>query len=68
MDGTSMAAPHVAGAVALLLSRMAKTGQPIPTASQVASALRQKTWNYNARWDRGQGFGVLDVTALLAAF
>jgi endonuclease G len=68
MDGTSMAAPHVAGAIALLLSRSVGLGQPWPTASQISSALRQKTINYNSRWDRGQGFGIVDVSGLLAAF
>jgi endonuclease G len=69
MDGTSMAAPHVTGAIALLLSRMAELGQqPLPTASQIGAALRQKTINYSSQWDRGQGFGILDVTAFLAAF
>jgi len=67
-SGTSMAAPHVAGAIALLLSRMAKTQQPIPTSTQIASALRRKTRNYNGRWAPGQGFGIVDVAALLAAF
>lgn len=66
-DGTSMAAPHVAGAIALLLSRSAKAGR-VPSANQIAGALRQKTQNFNGRWDRGQGWGVLDVAALLAAF
>ena len=31
-------------------------------------ALRQQTINYSSHWDRGQGFGILDVTAFLAAF
>lgn len=66
-SGTSMAAPHVTGAIALLLSRAAKAGE-VPSGNQIASALRQKTQNYNGRWDRGQGYGVIDVTALLAAF
>jgi endonuclease G len=66
-SGTSMAAPHVAGGIALLLSRAAKSGK-IPSGNQIASALRQKTQNYNGRWDRGQGYGVIDVAALLAAF
>jgi subtilisin family serine protease/tetratricopeptide (TPR) repeat protein len=69
MDGTSMAAPHVTGAIALLLSHIAELGQqPLPTASQISAALRQKTINYSSRWDRGQGFGILDVAAFLAAF
>jgi endonuclease G len=68
MNGTSMAAPHVTGAIALLLSKMARSGGPIPTASQIGAVLRQKTINYSSRWDRGQGYGVLDVAALLDAF
>jgi subtilisin family serine protease len=70
MDGTSMAAPHVTGAIAPLLSRTAKSTQEeaIPAATQITSALRQKTRNYSSHWDRGQGFGVIDVAALLAAF
>jgi subtilisin family serine protease len=68
MSGTSMAAPHVTGAVALLLSKMARTGGPIPTATQISAVLRQKTINYSGQWSPGQGYGVLDVAALLDAF
>jgi subtilisin family serine protease len=68
MDGTSMAAPHVTGAIALLLSKTARAGGPIPTASQIGAVLRQKTIKRSSRWDRAQGYGVLDVAALLNAF
>ena len=68
LDGSSMAAPHVAGAIALLLSRAKKSGQVVPTSTQIASALCQKTQNYTGNWDRGFGYGLVDVAALLAAF
>lgn len=66
-SGTSMAAPHVAGAIALLLSRASKTGRAL-NANQISKAICQKTQNDNRIWDRGQGYGVIDVAALLAAF
>jgi endonuclease G len=67
-NGTSMAAPHVAGAVALVLSRAVALERPWPAANQIRSALTQKTKNYNGHFDPGQGYGIVDVTALLAAF
>jgi len=68
MSGTSMAAPHVAGAVALLLSRMQKSGRPQVNALQVREALCQRAWGNQNGWDRGKGHGVLDAEALLRAF
>ena len=65
MDGTSMAAPHVTGAVALALSKAVSDGKNLPTGPQIKSRLKQNTIFRNAYWDRGQGFGILDVTALL---
>ena len=67
-SGTSMAAPHVAGAIALVLSRAARSKAELPTSTQIASALRQKTLNYSGVHTPGQGFGVVNVAALLAAF
>lgn len=72
MDGTSMAAPHVTGAIALLFSACKKkeerlqTGALLPTANRIRSAFK-KLCPTN-KWDRGLGFGVLDVDALLRDF
>ena len=60
-----MAAPHVTGAVALLLSKAAEHRRLDPTATQVRSLLQRNTMFGNTIWDRGQGFGVLDVKKLL---
>ena len=68
MDGTSMAAPHVAGAVALVLSKVARAGRTIPSATQVSAAIQETTKNFNGVYDRGLGYGVLNVKALLAEF
>jgi endonuclease G len=67
-DGTSMAAPHVAGAVALVLSKAARAGRTIPTATQVSAAIQETTKNFSGVHDRGQGYGVLNVKGLLAEF
>lgn len=67
MTGTSMAAPHVAGAIALLFSRQKRLGGDLPNAAQVRAAITQLTQSYNGRHTPGQGYGLLDVEALLAA-
>jgi endonuclease G len=68
-SGTSMAAPHVAGAIALVLSKRAKRGpHVIPSSTQISAALRQKVLKGNGQWTAGVGYGVPDVAALLAAF
>ncbi len=68
-DGTSMAAPFVTGAVALLLSRaVAVKMDPLPSSAQICPVLQEKTRNRNTLWNSAQGFGVIDVAALLAAF
>ena len=67
-SGTSMAAPHVTGAIALLLSKAAKSEQPVPTASQAGAALRQVAANATGNFTNSQGYGLIDVSAFLTAF
>ena len=59
-----MAAPHVTGAVALLLSSCAKKGA-MPDAAQISKALITSTRGANGQWDRGSGYGLIDTVALL---
>jgi endonuclease G len=68
MTGTSMAAPHVSGAVALLMARRARAHQPAFNAAQIKAALSQSLGSYNGRWQSGFGNGRLDVVKLLHAF
>lgn len=67
MSGTSMATPHVAGAVALALSHCARNGRPIPNAMQVSSALRITSHGFRGRHTPAVGYGVLDAAALVNA-
>jgi subtilisin family serine protease len=66
-SGTSMAAPHVAGAIALVLSRNAGRGSP-RSASQIQRTLIHNTKDFNGQFNPEQGYGVVDVAKFLAAF
>ncbi|WP_437971117.1 S8 family serine peptidase [Sorangium sp. So ce260] len=70
-SGTSMAAPFVSGAIALILSRAQKQaliGGALPNAQQIRSILSRTCRNYTGRWHGGYGYGCVDVNAALAAF
>jgi subtilisin family serine protease len=68
--GTSMAAPHVSGAIALLFSYIVKhrPGDTQLNAAQVRAALIQSTSNFNGQHYPTIGFGVLDIKRLLELF
>ena len=73
ISGTSMAAPHVSGAIALLLSARAKQINVVQSAAQfnaaqIRAALTQSSQNFSGHPRRGVGYGVLDVEAFLKAF
>lgn len=65
MSGTSMAAAHASGTIALLLSHWQKQSRHIQgwqpfNAAQIQAALTQSSQNYTGRWNPGMGYGVLD--------
>ena len=62
MTGTSMAAPHVTGSVALVLSHLHKDpAKRQANANQIRAALIKSTRNFTAIHHRGVGYGALDA-------
>ena len=65
MSGTSMAAPHVTGALALVLSwREKQAGRPQHNARQLMQAVNQTAKFGNGLHNPGVGYGLLDAEAL----
>ena len=64
MSGTSMAAPHVSGAIALVLSaRQERPRSTWPTATQLRAGLISSSRDLTGDWSKRRGYGRLDVKA-----
>ena len=64
-SGTSMAAPHVTGATALVFSARRKTGGRQFNAVQLGQALRLTTQHFSTVHNPSFGSGILDAEELL---
>ena len=66
-NGTSMASPHVAGAVALAQSRRLALGLPLWTPAEVEAQLKATAYPLSGSCSGGCGAGIIDANALVAA-
>ena len=66
-NGTSMAAPHVAGAVALAQSRRLTLRLPLWTPAQVEAQLKATSYALATPCPEGCGTGIIDAHALVLA-
>ena len=64
-NGTSMAAPHVAGAIALAQSRRLALGQPLWTPAQVEANLKSTAYALAGACSGGCGAGIINARALV---
>jgi subtilisin family serine protease len=69
MTGTSMAAPHVTGSIALVLSKRHKeVGKPQVNAVQIRKELIASAQNFTGVHNKGVGYGALDTLAFVNRF
>jgi len=66
-NGTSMAAPHVAGAVALAQSRRLALGLPLWTPAEVEANLKSTAYALSGACSGGCGAGIINAKALVDA-
>lgn len=67
MAGTSQASPHVAGAVALMLSAEAVAGRPLSTPAEIRTMLTTTARRFPVAVDQPIGSGILDTAAAVDA-